>query len=715
MTDFEIFERGHWIEAQSRDACPVMRKKFFLDEVPQTAGLRIVGFGGFVMFINGVRVGEDLMLPLNSNFEDRNYPTNEQMGTRTYVHRIDVSRYLKPGKNVLAVILGNGWYTGVPMEKPYGAKKLRFCLKAGNEMFYSDSDVKWAPSFVTESVFTGSETHDFSFWDENCLSAEFDDSAWRNTAFSPTPETEFMFSDCPLDKVREHMQFMFLREIKGARLYDAGENISGYPVLESTDKGVITVEFSEELNAVGGLDTLHGYGQKLTFVSKKAGQILCPLFCWIGFRYFSVSGNAKVADVCKIHADVKCGSGFSSDNSTLDWIYKTYLNTQLCNMHAGIPSDCPQIERRGYTGDGQLCANAAMTVFEPDSCGRFYKKWIGDISDCQDRFSGHVQYTAPYTHSGGGPGGWGSAIVTVPYHYWKHYGDVTFARELYPQMKKYFDYLEAHSENMLVTSDRAGEWCLGEWCTPFRVILPAPFVNNIFYVRALNLAASIAAHIGKEEDIPAFYERAEKRKKAITAAYFNPWDGNFVGNVQGANAFALSIGLGDERTKKNFISHYRENPCYDTGIFGTELVTKLLFEYGEKDLAFSLLTADDPHGFGKWKKDGATTLWEYWGKSRSHSHPMFGSVTECLFEDILGIKQKENSFGYADTVICPKVPGTLNSVSGFVDTVRGRISAEYTRAGAKLYLKANIDFPCEFVHPDGRRENLEKGEHTLEV
>lgn len=123
MTDFEIFEKGYWIEAQSRDACPVMRKKFFLDEVPQSAELRIVGFGGFVMFINGVRVGEDLMLPLNSNFEDRNYPTNEQMGTRTYVHRIDVGRYLKQGKNVLAVILGNGWYTGVPMEKTYGAKK----------------------------------------------------------------------------------------------------------------------------------------------------------------------------------------------------------------------------------------------------------------------------------------------------------------------------------------------------------------------------------------------------------------------------------------------------------------------------------------------------------------------------------------------------------------------------------------------------------------
>ena len=36
---------------------------------------------------------------------------------------------------------------------------------------------------------------------------------------------------------------------------------------------------------------------------------------------------------------------------------------------------------------------------------KFYRKWLGDIADCQDRVSGHVQYTAPYTRCGGGPGG----------------------------------------------------------------------------------------------------------------------------------------------------------------------------------------------------------------------------------------------------------------------------------------------------------------------
>ena len=41
-------------------------------------------------------------------------------------------------------------------------------------------------------------------------------------------------------------------------------------------------------------------------------------------------------------------------------------------------------------------------------------------------------------------------------------------------MLHYFDYLEAHSEKDLVVSDRAGEWCLVDWCVP-----TMGFVNNM--------------------------------------------------------------------------------------------------------------------------------------------------------------------------------------------------------------------------------------------
>ena len=70
---------------------------------------------------------------------------------------------------------------------------------------------------------------------------------------------------------------------------------------------------------------------------------------------------------------------------------------------------------------------------------KFYRKWIQDIADCQDSITGHVQYTAPYIPSGGGPGGWGCAIVMVPYVFYRNYGDQEILKELYPQMLHYFD------------------------------------------------------------------------------------------------------------------------------------------------------------------------------------------------------------------------------------------------------------------------------------
>ena len=151
-----------------------------------------------------------------------------------------------------------------------------------------------------------------------------------------------------------------------------------------------------------------------------------------------VEGETGNVLISTVHADVPVSSTFETDNDVLNWIYRAYINTQLSNMHAGIPSDCPHIERRGYTGDGQLTCHAAMSALDAKE---FYRKWINDISDCQDIKTGHVQYTAPYLRSGGGPGAWGCAIVEVPYRFYKEYGDLEPAARLYPQMLEYFRFL----------------------------------------------------------------------------------------------------------------------------------------------------------------------------------------------------------------------------------------------------------------------------------
>ena len=254
-------------------------------------------------------------------------------------------------------------------------------------------------------------------------------------------------------------------------------------------------------------------------------------------------------------------------------------------MHTGMPSDCPHIERRGYTGDGQVTSHAAMTTLGVEE---LYRKWMQDIADSQDKISGHVQNTAPYTHAGGGPGGFSGAIVEIPYQFYRHYGDASVLAKYYPNMLRYFDYLDAHSECDLVTSDKKGEWCLGDWPVSTEIVLSLPFVNTYFYVKYLYRAINIAKVIGKEDDIPAFEEKIENKKKALMRSYFNynPEDSNFFGCRQGANAYMLDIGLGAKRTYPNLIKYYERIGEYDTGIFGTEVLTRILFERACKRFDF---------------------------------------------------------------------------------------------------------------------------------
>ena len=712
MKQSEVFGSAVWVKARELDICPVIRTNFEIAGKIKRATLKILGLGTYVFYVNGKSATTDLFQPINSNYEHRDFPKGEIMAVRSYVNSYDVTELVREGKNTVATMLGNGWYDGTRQEKPYGEKKLCLSLEvetdAGLQTFGTSPSDKYTETFVKKSNILEYEVHDYTDWDESVLLPDFDDSALPTVALAKPLETEYFFSDCPRDSVIEEYIPTVVKKGENYTVYDTGINMSGIPVLRSFgEKCKIKIAFSEELDENGEPEEKHSMWQSFEATVRDKPVEIKNVFSWYAFRYFKVTGKAEAVSVLRTHTDVDVTSSFESSDPVLNWIYETYLNTQRCNMHHGMPSDCPHFERRGYTGDGQLTCRSAMHVLDMH---KFYTKWMEDISDCQDRLSGHIQYTAPYTHSGGGPGGWGSAIVVLPYEMWKHYGDDKNLARFYPQMLHYFEYLENHSENMLVNSDTPGEWCLGEWCTPGPVELPAPFVNNYFYVKALEKTIEIAKHIGKDEDVPMLEERMKARKHAIEVAYYNPWDGNYLGMRQGANAFALDIGLGNEKTKQNFINYYDNLGYYDTGIFGTDIVTRKLFEYGRADVAVKLLTASEPHGFGKWQKDGATTFWEYWFNSRSHDHPMFGAVATYLFEYILGIKQTKDSYGFDSITISPAYVDSIDRVKGHITTDKGVISVAYEKVNGKaaLYLSLPDGIHAKVRTPIGRIVDIDR-------
>ena len=701
MRQIDIFGKAQWISATPEfiSASPVFRKSFRA-KAGEKAVIRILGLGTYEAFLNGKRISEDMFLPLNSDYEAGCDPKGEILTHhRIWVDEFDISHLIVDGKNTLAVLLGDGWYTNeyYRVRDPFGEKKLCFNISIegedGTREIISDTDTKWAVSFAKMTRLHRGEAHDYTGWSDDMLTPDWDDSTWETCRISKAVDSDYALRDCPADRIQARLPATLVCEKDGVRIYDSGINLSGCPVLISGEGGGnVKIAFSEELTPSGdALAEKHAHKQSLEFTADRGGIEMYPRFTWLGFRYFSVEGNAIPSEVRHIHCDVEISSSFDSDNPTLNWIYHTFLNTQLSNMHRGIPSDCPHIERLGYTGDGQVCCRSVMHTLDAKE---FYRKWIKDISDCQDTLSGHVQYTAPYAYCGGGPGGWGSAIVIVPYEYWKYYGDDCFIREMYPQMLRYFDFLDAHSELGLVTSDVADRWCLGDWCTPpDNSTLPTPFVNTYFYIHSMQLCIEIAKAIGKEEDIPSLEARIAPRAEMLKKFYGNSFtrDSSYCGNVQGASAFALTIGLGFEKTAEKLASYYRYLGYLDTGIFATELVIRQLFRMGEGDLALKLLTTETPHGFGKWMKEGATTLHEYWGASRSHSHPMFGAVVACFFECILGIGQEPDSAGFDRVVISPAILEGLSKASGHISVPGGRISVSYQKEGAKI--RYSIEIP----------------------
>lgn len=721
MTKEYFFKDAKWMGAPLRDytTFSVLVGKFTAREGDRVT-LRALGLGFFKCYINGSLINSDTFLPLSSDFEATNDPRDEVLTAhRIYVPTFDISDYVWEGENEIAIHFGGGWYTFD--RRPFGLPKAIYRVtvegEGGERDFVSNEDCRVWESFVTDYNFVKYETHDRTR--DICSSAAV-----------PTEElrTEYCETPCPADALIAITEPVLLPREDGRRVYDAGENLTGTPLLRITaPRGeTVRVRFSEELDENGLPDPRHAHGQEFTAVSDGMGRLEEAEFTWFCFRYFEIEGGAEPILVKKIHASVPVTSTFESDDPVLNWTYRTFLHTMLSNMHTGHPSDCPHLERRGYTGDGQLTANAALTALGAEA---FYRKWLRDILDCQDTLSGHIQYTAPYIRSGGGPGGWGCAVVEVPWQIYRHTGDVSVLAECYPAMRRYIDYLESHSEFGLVTRDKEGEWCLGDWCGPNilypdrditshnqQVILPAPYVNTYFMIKSLDTMAQIAPLIGKEEDAAEYREKSALRRRAVNAAYFNTFDGNFVMNVQGANAFAADLGLGSEKTYANMVAYYKKLGHFDTGIFATDVVTRLLFERGDGDLALRLLTANGPQGYAHWREMGATTLHEYWdsNRSRSHCHPMFGAPVAYFFEYLLGIRQKEGTAGYTHPELRPLKLAALSRLRGSIETPLGTLGVAYQRTEGEIRFTLTVpEGATASFFWEGKEYPLSAGENRI--
>ena len=427
--------KGSWIGTgnDNKISAPLLRNVFTLDKEVAEARLYISGLGYYELYLNGKKVGDHVLDPVWTDYgpremNDLNYPINDKMSHRVKYVKYNVTNLLNYNKNALGVILGNGWYNQRQRLAEgkfwYGYPRMILQLQikyedGSVEIIKSDENWKVSASpIIYNNIYTG-EIYDARREIDGWHNKNFDCSDWKQAQVMEPPGGKMVSQLCPPDrKINKLKPDKVINPEHGVYIFDLGQNISGW--IKMQVKGAagtkVQLRYAEEITENGYLDfsSAGGQGQiqQDSYILKGEGEETYePRFTWHGFRYVEVTGypgTPSCDDITGIlvHSDVEETGEFECSQEMFNEIFNLYKWAQKTNFQGGVPSDCPHRERLGYTGDGQLTAEASIYSFDMVN---FYRKWIDDIADCQGEESGHVQHTAPFAGGGGGPGAWGCA------------------------------------------------------------------------------------------------------------------------------------------------------------------------------------------------------------------------------------------------------------------------------------------------------------------
>lgn len=713
---------------------PYFRKEFQVRKPLRKATAYISGLGFYEMRMNGEKVGEQELVPAVSEYDSRSldnmlYYFDDESTRRVYYNVFDVSDQLRRGRNAVGVILGNGWYNqrDRTVEGYMWYRTPRMICQI--EIEYKDgtrdtivSDTSWKVSsgpLLHDGIFTGEiydSRLDLGGWDK----AGYDDSSWKSAAAVISPEGKLQLQSAPYDRIMCTVSpESFEKADDSTWLYTFPEMISGWVRLDVSGKegDRVTMHFIGE----EGDD----FGQTDTYILKgERREVWTPRFTWHAFRSVKVISEDldltdKSLSACEVYTDVGQTGYFHCSNPLFNKIAEAYIRTQKNNFHGSVSSDCPHRERLAYTGDAQVAAESAMYLFDMKL---FYRKWFDDMSDARNHKSGYVPHTAPFGGGGGGPA-WGSAYVIMPWLYYCHYGDRSVLERHYSGMRQWVEYLGTRVDSRgVVVREEPGGWCLGEWCVPGDLEIPAELVNTAYYYHVADIMGKVASVLGNVSDERFFKDLASSVKSCFNAAFFDDGKGCYWEGRQGADVFPLAFGLVPEGREDDVLSDLLTNLGmsgyhFDTGILATPLLLDVLSEAGYGDIAYRLMDQRDRPGFGYLMDTDSTCLWETWEGDASHCHPMFGSVVKWFFSFISGIRYDTERPGMRTLVIEPHPVGDLSYSSASCRTLYGEVSSSWRIADDDFILDVTVpvNSDAEIILPDGSRHTVHSGEWTFTV
>ena len=700
-----------WIGKDEKGRPPrsiMLRKEFSIDEDIQDARLYITGLGNYIVYINGRKVGEDLLTP---GWTD--YPTKVQY--QTY----DVTSHLKNGKNAIGAVLGNmwwssglGWRGGVAYSdgplRLFAQMKIR---TPGEEQWIVTDDswkLTYSP-FVENTIYHG-VTYDARLEQPGWNEGDFDDTSWEKAILIEDEGRRLVAQQGPPIRITERKKAVAIREVKpGIYLFDFGVNMVGYVRLrvEGSKGSRIKMRFAELLNEGDTVaqENLRSAIATDYYICKGDGiEEFEPFFTYHGFRYVQVEGLEKVPDESTLtglvfHSAADATGEFSCSADILNAFYGNIFRGQIGNMHS-VPTDCPQRdERLGWMGDAQIFAATSSYNM---NMANFYKKWMRDIIDCQDP-EGFVHDVNPaIVVKGPSKPAWGDAVVVVPWEVYRFYGDKRIIEESYEGMKAWVEYMRAKSVNDLyIWSNEDSTWFgYGDWIA----VEPSPAqpISVAYYYYSTKLLGKMAGIIGKESDAIAYDDLAARIKIAFNEKYLNRETNSYEGGTQTANLLPLAFGLVPEGLEDEVARNIADNVLEKgkhptTGFLGTKYILPLLSDYGYHQLAYETAIQTTYPSWGYMVENGATSVWELWNSDteppegmNSRNHFALGSVGEWYYGYLAGIRPDPEVPGFKRSIIRPLPAAGLEWAKASLETIYGLLSVSWNQTDSQFKIDVSI-------------------------
>ena len=719
-----------WIEAAPEISSPFFKRSFTLTESQaQNSVISICGLGLYELYCNGTKVSEDFLTPAQTDYapvQYRNlqYPFSGETRKSAFYQTYDLSGYLHAGVNTITVLLGNGFYRQrvrlVEGAFDYGNLSLLCCICCLEKTIISDETwlVTQSP-LLHNNLFIG-EVFDARLMPNDAYSATKSDTAWTSAICCPWKQTTLRPQMCPPDTIQQRIQPKLLPN----SIYDAGTNLSG--IVQLTCHGTrgtqVHLYFAEQLmdNELDYTSTC-GYSDAdkvqiqhdVYILSGNGIEQYRSHFVRHGFRYIKlVAEDATILDLTVLRTGMALTPAASLETSIpeVDLLFRAGMDSLRGNLSCGILSDCPHRERLGYTGDGQLSADALMTLYDAHA---FYRKWIQDLIDAQNLKTGFIPHTAPFCGGGGGPA-WGCAIAIVPWLNYIHYGDLETLRTAIASIELWLDYLAAHTDsNGLVCREESGGWCLGDWVFPSdrpwsephtEQPLKPEFVNTCYYAYCLQIYLRSCHALGLQPK-EIYTNALIAATNNLNHIYFR--NGGYLDGVQGADAFALMSQIVPQdqvdTVRQHLISYYESRGCVpDTGMFGTMHVLEELCQAGRRDLAWQIICRKDYPGLlHLLVQHNYTTMGETWEGSGSQSHIAFTSVAAWLMRWLAGIRIADNTEHGQQIEIDPFFPPEMRSLFAKMNTPAGIVQVSWVRNNEyiRLTVITPVGLGIKFILP----------------